>query len=519
MPRRSSTSAQSVCRPFSAPPPIGNAPTLGPRVVRWIEENCVYGEGDRFGARVHLEPFQKHFLYHLYRVRPGTRERIYRRAMYEVPKGNGKTPLAAWIGAYELCHQRSPVIPVAAASYEQAELLFSDLRICASESPTLFQWLEPFENEIQRRDGPGRAFKVAAIAGTNDGARPSVFLADEVHEWTGNKGRVHLVLSNGTAKRANSLVLSTTTAGWDPDTLAGQLHDYGLRVNSGEIDDPAFLFVWYSAPDTFDLDDPEQLEAAVRAANPAAGSFLNVEDVIARYYQVPRHEFERYHLCRWTASGESWLPAGTWDACEDTGRTIADREQVVLGFDGSYSCDTTALVVVTLDDCPHIDVVGVWEKGENDGPDWRAPRLAIMEAIRQSCRRWKVIEIAADPYIWQSELEQLLEEKLPVVAFPQHAGKMIPATQRFYEMVMAGGITHSGDADLARHVANAVVKTDARGSRLAKDAKRSTRHIDLAVAAVMAVARAAEAPRPVVARCISLAAVVLEAKANGTWRD
>jgi phage terminase large subunit-like protein len=67
---------------------------------------------------------------------------------------------------------------------------------------------------------------------------------------------------------------------------------------------------------------------------------------------------------------------------------------------------------------------------------------------------------------------------------------MVPATQRFYEAVLNGAVSHSGDPRLARHVDNCTIKTDQRGSRLAKDAKNSPRKIDLAVAAVMAHERA-----------------------------
>ena len=30
-------------------PPLTTAPSDGPRVARWIEANCVYGEGDKLG--------------------------------------------------------------------------------------------------------------------------------------------------------------------------------------------------------------------------------------------------------------------------------------------------------------------------------------------------------------------------------------------------------------------------------------------------------------------------------------
>lgn len=68
---------------------------------------------------------------------------------------------------------------------------------------------------------------------------------------------------------------------------------------------------------------------------------------------------------------------------------------------------------------------------------------------------------------------------------------MVPATQRFAEAVANHQVTHSGDDRLRRHVANAVLKVNSRGPRLSKPSKWSPKRIDLAVAAVMALDRAA----------------------------
>lgn len=67
---------------------------------------------------------------------------------------------------------------------------------------------------------------------------------------------------------------------------------------------------------------------------------------------------------------------------------------------------------------------------------------------------------------------------------------MTPATTALYEAVVNSQVTHDGDKRLARHVANAVLKADSRGTRLVKEHKDSKRRIDLAVAAVMAHDRA-----------------------------
>src|SRR6266536_4690605 len=58
---------------------------------------------------------------------------------------------------------------------------------------------------------------------------------------------------------------------------------------------------------------------------------------------------------------------------------------------------------------------------------------------------------------------------------------MTPATTALYEDVLNGQVTHDGDARLARHVANAVLRVDSRGSRLQKEHRDSRRRIDLAV--------------------------------------
>jgi phage terminase large subunit-like protein len=100
MTTRARTSPDRRCRPLSAPPAL-TAPTLGPQVCRWIEANCVLREGDHFGEPMRLRRWQKALLYSLYELTPTGRRR-YTRALLELPKGNGKTPLAATVALYEL---------------------------------------------------------------------------------------------------------------------------------------------------------------------------------------------------------------------------------------------------------------------------------------------------------------------------------------------------------------------------------------------------------------------------------
>jgi phage terminase large subunit-like protein len=143
-------------------------------------------------------------------------------------------------------------------------------------------------------------------------------------------------------------------------------------------------------------------------------------------------------------------------------------------------------VVATVAERPHVDLVELWEAAGT-----QVPIVDVEAAIRAACRRWRVLEIAADPFRWARSLQLLDGEGLPVLEYPQSPGRMAPATARFYEAVVNQQLTHSGDSRLARHIGNAVLREDARGARLAKERRDSPRRIDAAVAAVMAHDRAA----------------------------
>lgn len=470
------------------------APTRGARVCRFIEEHLVHGEGDRYGEPFRLRRWQRAFLFRLYELDETSGARRYRRALWGLPKGSGKTELAAAIGLYELCggEHVSPLVVVAAASFEQADLVFGAAKVMARESPTLAELVEVFETEILLRDLPGRMYRVAAVAGTNDGQRPTCFIADELHEWTGKKERVHLVLSNGTVKRAGGLVLSITTAGSNLDTLAGRLYQHGRRVLSGEIDDPAFLFEWWAAAEGADPDEQETW----RACNPAAGDFWPFENLRHQHQTLPAYEFARYHLNVWTSSPTQWLPQGAWEALAAP-RTLPARTEVVLGFDGSYNNDSTALVGCTKDG--YLFVVGCWEKPEHDH-GWIVPREEVKATVAKAMQRYKVLELVCDPPGWHQEIEEWGERYGDVltVAFSTNVrALMSEACAEFYSAVVGGEISHDGDERLARHLSNASVRETSGGAYIVKQHRASPLKIDLAVAAVLARYRATRAkPKP-----------------------
>ena len=142
---------------------------------------------------------------------------------------------------------------------------------------------------------------------------------------------------------------------------------------------------------------------------------------------------------------------------------------IVMGFDGSYTRDSTALVGATVEAVPYLFVVALQEEPETAPEDWRVDIGAAEADISEACERWEVMAVACDPMRWQRSIAALLDAGLPMVEWPTHnPGRMAPACAAFEDAIQEASLAHDGSADLARHVRNCVVVTDSRGRRITK---------------------------------------------------
>lgn len=442
------------------------------------------------GQLLKLRPWQRDFLGRLLARRPDGRLR-HRQALIGVARKNGKSALGAGIGLAGLVlgPQGGEVYSLA-ADRDQARIVFGTARRMVELDPELSRILKVYRDAIEFQD-TGSVYKVlSAEAFTKEGLSPTLSLFDEVHAQPNRELWDVMALAMGA--RVEPMLIGITTAGVKTDSTGQDsvcygLYQYGKRVASGEVADPSFFMSWWEpANPNADHRDP----ATWREANPGFGDVVDPEDFESSVRRTPEAEFRTKRCNQWVSSAITWLPGGMWDACADPGREVPDHARVVLSFDGSRTGDATGITVTTVEEQPHLDVVELWERPLDD-PHWRVPRAEVKDRIREACRRWDVVEIAWDEYLWLDAAEELEEEGLPVAIFPQTMQRMGPATQRFYESVIDRTMTHSGDPRLARHVANAVLKRDSRGARIVKDKPDSPRKIDLAVCGVMGIERAA----------------------------
>jgi phage terminase large subunit-like protein len=274
------------------------------------------------------------------------------------------------------------------------------------------------------------------------------------------------------------------------DSIAYSLYQYGKRVASGEIVDPAFFMAWWEADPDGDHRDPEQW----RKANPGFDDIVSCEDFESAVKRTPEAEFRTKRLNQWVSSQVSWLPNGSWTDCVEGWELDPDAEYI-LGFDGSFSGDCTVIVgcsiPATVDETPHIFLVEAWEKPVDADDTWRVNIQDTETAIAQFCSTYKVREVVCDPFRWQRSMEVMADNGIPIVEWPTTSPRrMVTACAKFYDAVVEGRLKHNGDPLLARHLDNAVVKKDNLGVRIVKENRNSNRRIDAAVAAIVAYDRA-----------------------------
>lgn len=456
--------------------------TKGFEVIQWIEAHCVHTQGAWIGKPFRLFDWQERLLLELFTVRAdGSRQ--YRWALAGVAKNQGKTELAAAVGLFMLIGdgEPSPLVVCAAASDDQADLVFGAARTMCERSPTLSLITECFDKEILVPSIPGaRLRRVAAVAGTNDGQNISCVICDELHEWAGERGRaVWTVLTNATGARRQPLVLQITTAGFDQDTVCFEQYEYGRAVQSGEVDDSRYLFHWIEAPADADFRDPKVWEAA----NPSFGITVQPDFYADQLTKKPEATFRRYFLNQWTEAEDGWISAEAWDACLGD-VAIPEDAATYVGVDIGTKKASTAIVAAALVDGT-LHVRALIRVPTPSSPVVIADARADVGKLADELQ---VAEVVYDPYKFQESAEILTERGLTLVEYPQSDSRMAPASEMLFELIRERRLVHDGDPELRRQILAAVPSETERGVRISK--RKSRKRIDAAVALAMAADRA-----------------------------
>lgn len=401
-----------------------------------------------------------------------------------LPRGSAKTTLMAAIGLYVLfTGGEGANVVVFAVDERQAGLAFNAARRMVELSPELAARCQVFKEKLFIPSTDSSFTVMPASPAAAEGLDYVLAIVDEAGVVNRD---LFEVVSLAQGKRERSVLVAIGTPGPNlDDQVLLSLRRYALD----HPEDGSLIFREWSAAG-FEH-HPVDCDHCWRLANPALDDFLHRDALVALLPPKTREAtFRRARLCQLATDTEGgFLPPGVWDQLA-TDEPIPPGSDVVLALDGSFSDDTTALLLATVSTEPHFQPLRVWERPPGDD-SYRVPVAEVEDTIRQACRDFTVHEIIADPFRWTRSLQALEAEKLPVVEFPHSPSRLTAATTDLYSAAVNGRLTHTGDARLAEHVAAAVVVEDGRGMRLSKRSRLKTaRKIDLASCLVMAHSRA-----------------------------
>jgi phage terminase large subunit-like protein len=453
----------------------------GDELIAFARDHFRVLKGFRAGEALEFTDWQKWLLRSLLERRKSDGKLRFRRALIGLPRKQGKSLMGSALAVYSMiAGEAGSEIYAVASDKDQARIIFGEAKQQILASPVLSGEARVLRDAIEMPRF-GSVFRVLSSDFRGQaGLNPSLVLFDEL--WAQKSSDLFEQMVQGSGNRLEPLIVSITTAGYDLDTLAGQMYQYGKRVAAGEVDDPSFGFWWWEADADCKIDDPKQW----RKANPnIAEDLMSEEDLqvaVKASFEGSEMSVRRWRLNQWVRSQESWLPVGAWEQCRSDRQLQADLP-VWVGIDMALKHDSIAVVVAQ----PQDDVVvlrsKIWQP-KDEGVDVSQ----IEHHLRELHRTYDVREFAFDPAYFQRSAETLADEGLRMVEFPQNGQRMIPACGHSYEMIVGAKVAHDGSPTFTDQVLSAAQRMTDNGWRLSKG--KSKRKIDACIAMVMGLDRA-----------------------------
>ena len=191
--------------------------------------------------------------------------------------------------------------------------------------------------------GPGTRYRaLSAEVATAHGQSPIFAIHDELGQVRGPVSTLYNAIENAMGAHENPMsIIISTQAPTDADLLSV------LIDNALSGDDPTVVLSLYTAP----MDMDPFSDAAIKAANPAAGDFLNIAELrnqAQNAQRMPSQEalYRNYMLNQRVDASAPFIARSTWAACG--GAVVPDFAglPVYAGLDLSSVLDLTAFVPI-----------------------------------------------------------------------------------------------------------------------------------------------------------------------------
>lgn len=542
-----STLAPAVTAIASLPdfPLDGSVKTLGWGIIAWAESYLLQPDGDDAGNPFTFTREQCNFILWFYAVDAGgTFE--YRRGVLRRAKGWGKSPFLGALALAELCgpvrfggwdsfgepigiRHPKPWIVIAGVSETQTQNTFDAIRAMCEDSALVDDFgLDVGMTRILT--ATGKIVPITASSSSQEGARPSFAIMDETHHWSATNGGhklARVVRRNLAKSRDGAARVVETTNAHEPghDSVAEKSYLAWRAMVEGRTRSKGLLYDTREAPGDIDLTDEKAVLQGLRAAYGDA-IWVDLERILAEIYDpdTPPEEARRFYLNQIVAAADSWVAPAEWAKNRNAelrplhfGIPDARRkgDMVTLGFDGSLTDDSTALVACRVDDGA-VFLLAIWEKPEGPaGNGWEVPKDQVRDAVDHAFSTLDVVAFFSDVAYWETDVDAWRDaygERLLVKATTRHAigwdmrGHQMDTTRAVEALhraitdgelpwtehrLIAGSSTVplaeiKAEEVLTRHVNNARRRVNRWGVYFGKETKESPKKIDAVASMVLA---------------------------------
>jgi len=479
-------------------------------------------KGKLQGQRFHLEDWQCFILCNIFGYVDEQGIRKYREAFILVPRGNGKSPLAAIIALWMTFFDGEPGSEVycGAAGESQALEVFRPAKAMVEQVPELFKrhGVTAAAKSIFQESSRSR-FK-PVIRNPKDGASIYCAILDEWHEAL--DAAQYDCFRTGANKRKNSLLLEISTAGVSTQSPCHEKQGEVEKILEGTIEnDRLFGLIYTVDPET----DWTSREALVMA-NPNLGISNDEEALLLDQAEAVRNPakqniFKTKHLNVWCTALTAWMNMNTWSKCYD--KTLTEESVTGLscwfGADLARTKDLSATVFLFRKDIegkPHYYCLtkaylpesevnlpenqhlqswvrqGWLTSTSGASTDWTLLRAEAVKLAKQ----YKALELVYDPMFADDYSLYVSDEVgIPRVTIAPTRKLITPPMQELEAAVNDGRFHHDGNPLLTWCIGNVIVtESNTTGLLSMPEKKRANNKIDAALALFYAMSRASLAP-------------------------
>ena len=485
--------------------------TLGWDVLAWAEEFLAQPDGSAAGDEWRWTGTQARIIAWWYAV-DGTGRWLYRRGQIVLPKGAGKSPLAAALSCCELAGpvlfdgfdaegdaggrpHPSPHVQLAAVSADQTDntmsLVLAMLR--EGEAADAIEGLDLGVTRVRTRNGVLQP--VTASASSREGQRLTAAILDEPHLWTASNGGIRLAATlRRNLGKMNGRSIETTNA-WAPgeDTVAELTAMYADKIAEQQVDGEQRVLEegvlrFHPQAQVPALGDIPTLRSGLQQLYHDS-PWIDIDRIIAEVLDLSTHpaDARRFYLNQVTNADDALVGAEEWNDCylDDV---LEAGDEITLGFDGSKTRDATVLVAMRVHDRFAV-VVGAAEKDERD-PHWEVDRDYFDGLIASMFAQYRVVGFYSDVAQFESYVDRWSAEygrTLSVEATTKSAvgwdmrGRLSQSTaavERLVAGIQDRSVRHDGGGLLRRHVLNARRRPNQWGISFGKERKDSPRKVD-----------------------------------------